>query len=58
MDETDREIWCEAWRLFREHGAQSGDLIDAEITRALHEGDSEAVTRWRRIADAAEELAR
>lgn len=58
MDETEREIWCAAWKLFREHGAESAELIDAELTRSLHEGDGEAVTRWRRVADAVEELAR
>ncbi len=58
MDEVERAIWCDAWKLFREHGAESAGLIDAEITRALHDGDGEAVTRWRQVADAVEELAR
>ncbi|MBS4097071.1 MAG: hypothetical protein KGZ83_09600 [Sulfuricella sp.] len=57
MEETEREIWCQAWRLFREHGDETGSFIATEITRSLHAGDSEAVSRWRRVGDAVAELA-
>jgi hypothetical protein len=57
MEESEREIWCRAWRLIQQHGVDAGSYANTELTRSLHEGDDGAVTFWRRIADAVEELA-
>lgn len=58
MDEAERELWCRAWQLLREHGSDVGQFIDSEIQRALHGGDNESVARWKQLANAAEQLAR
>ena len=57
MEESEREIWCQAWRLVQQHGDEAGSFANTELNRSLHEGDDVAVTLWRRIADAVEELA-
>lgn len=57
MDPAERELWCRAWRLLREHGSDVGQFIDSEMQRALHVGDNESVATWKQVADAVEHLA-
>jgi hypothetical protein len=57
LDEAERQLWCQAWRLLVAHGDDTGRVIDAEIARALSQSDPADVAYWRRIALAAEELA-
>ena len=57
MNDAERETWCLAWRLLVKHGSATADFIEAEIARALQQGNDEAAEHWRRLKAAAEQLA-
>lgn len=46
---------CTAWRLFRDHGAAAGDVIERELARCLKDGDRMGAADWRSVAEALQE---
>ena len=58
MDESERELWCKAWRLLVQHGDDVSRVIDSELQQAVQAGDRKTIDDWNWIARAVEQLAR
>jgi hypothetical protein len=52
------QAMCTAWRLFRDHGRQAEELVDAEVMRCLKAGDRAGAAEWREVAEALTEWCR
>lgn len=42
MDEIERALWCEAWRLLLKHGDDCWSFIESNLQRCVLQGDSAA----------------
>lgn len=57
-EQHERETWCKAWRLLRQHGDDTERLVRAEIERSLAQRDRAGELYWREVAAAVAALAR
>lgn len=56
MDEVERQMWCEAWRMVVRHGDDAVSFAHAQLRACLQQNDHAAVAHWRTLAEAIEEL--
>lgn len=54
--EWQHEVWAEALWVEQRKGAEACEFIAARVSALAQQGDEAGVARWRRIADALDQL--